>query len=53
MVTHKYEDAIMELFDEVVVLKHGKIVERGKFRELLAQKSYFYSLYNVSNGGME
>jgi ATP-binding cassette, subfamily B, multidrug efflux pump len=31
--------------DEVLVLDHGQIVERGKFDELLARKGFFYTLY--------
>ncbi len=31
--------------DEVLVLDHGEIVERGNFDELLARKGFFYTLY--------
>ncbi len=49
IVTHKYEDKIMEKYDEIIVLSGGKVVERGTFQELLEKKEIFYSLYNVSN----
>jgi ATP-binding cassette subfamily B protein len=31
--------------DQILVLKDGEIVERGKFNELLDQKGVFYDLY--------
>ncbi len=31
--------------DQVLVLKDGEIIERGKFNELMAQKGFFYNLY--------
>jgi len=31
--------------DQVLVLDHGEIVERGNFNELMAQKGFFYNLY--------
>jgi ATP-binding cassette subfamily B protein len=32
--------------DMILVLRAGEIIERGKFDELLAQKGFFYELYN-------
>ncbi len=31
--------------DQVLVVKDGEIIERGKFNELMAQKGFFYNLY--------
>ena len=31
--------------DQILVLKDGEIVERGKFNELLDQQGVFYDLY--------
>jgi ATP-binding cassette subfamily B protein len=31
--------------DQILVLKQGEIIERGKFDELLAQRGFFYDLY--------
>ncbi|MBR4454754.1 MAG: ABC transporter ATP-binding protein [Solobacterium sp.] len=31
--------------DVILVVKDGKIIERGKHRELMKQKGYYYSLY--------
>lgn len=31
--------------DEIIVLKHGEIIERGNHTALLNQKSRYYELY--------
>jgi ATP-binding cassette subfamily B multidrug efflux pump len=31
--------------DQVLVLDQGRIIERGKFEELLARRGFFYGLY--------
>jgi len=48
VVTHRLEAALLEQHDGIVVLKNGRIVERGRFDELMAEKGYFYSLFTVS-----
>lgn len=48
VVTHSLEESLLRQYDEILVLKSGKIVETGKFQELMGQKGYFYSLYTVS-----
>lgn len=44
VVTHKLDQQLLSQYDQIIVMHHGKIVERGKFDELVAQKRYFYSL---------
>lgn len=47
IVTHKLDEAILNRFDEILVLRNGAIAERGTFRELLARDGYFHALYYV------
>lgn len=48
VVTHALEETLLKQFDEVIVLKSGKVIEQGKFTELMEKKEYFYSLYTVA-----
>jgi ATP-binding cassette subfamily B multidrug efflux pump len=36
--------------DQILVLNHGEIVERGTHQELLAQKGLYYKMYLLQNG---
>ena len=38
---------MMKKFDEIIVLKEGRIIEKGKYDELISNKDYFYSLLNA------
>ncbi len=42
-ITHHY--FLMDRFDEIIVLKGGKIVERGSHQALLALNGYYHHLY--------
>lgn len=48
MVTHRLEEGLMQHYDEIIVLKNGRILEQGTFSGLMAEKGYFYSLFTVS-----
>lgn len=48
VVTHRLEEALLERYDAILVLRGGRIAEMGKFADLMAEKGYFYSLYTVS-----
>jgi len=50
VVTHRLERALLERYDEIFVLRDGKLYEQGKFDDLMEAKGYFYSLYTVTNG---
>lgn len=50
VVTHRLEAALLDQYDAIFVLRGGRLCERGTYRELMARKEYFYSLYTVSNG---
>ena len=36
--------------DEIIVLSHGKIAERGRHEELLAKKGLYYATYEAQYG---
>lgn len=48
-VTHKLIKSILSKYDEIIVMKNGKIIEKGCFNDLLNEKGYFYSLYTIQN----
>lgn len=43
-VTHRLDPAILEKYDEVIVLDHGQVVEKGAYQELLARKGALQEL---------
>lgn len=47
-ITHKLICEMLEQYDEILVLKNGRIEEKGTFQELMERKEYFYALYTVS-----
>lgn len=49
VVTHRLEPRLLQQYDEILVLREGRIAERGTFESLMAKNGYFYSLYHVSN----
>ena len=51
-VTHKLIKSILINYDEIIVMKNGKIIEKGKFNDLLNKKGYFYSLYIIQNDNL-
>lgn len=48
VVTHRLDEKTLNRFDEIIVMKNGRIVEQGDFGSLMEQKKYFYSLYTVA-----
>ena len=48
-VTHKLIKNMLVDYDEIIVMKNGKIIEKGHFDELINLKGYFYSLYIIQN----
>ena len=47
VVTHSLEQALLRRYDGILVMKDGRIVERGSFDELMNKRGYFYALYTV------
>lgn len=48
MVTHTLDESLLKMYDQIVVLRDGKVVEQGSFEELLANDNYFKSFYSIS-----
>lgn len=48
IVTHRLEEALLKKYDQILVLRNGKVEEIGTFEELMEQREYFYSLYTVA-----
>ena len=48
IITHNLNEKLLEKFDEIIVLKEGKIVEKGSFNDLMKENNIFASLYKVS-----
>lgn len=46
IVTHKLYSNMLKKYDKILVLKNGRIIEDGKFDELLRERGYFYMLYS-------
>lgn len=49
VVTHKLIKNILIKYDEIIVMKDGKVIEKGSFNELISNKGYFYSLYYIQS----
>lgn len=48
VVTHRLEANLMAQYDEILVLRDGRMQEQGSFAQLMDAKGYFYSLFTLS-----
>ena len=46
-ITHRYNKALMQKYNEIIVMDSGKIVERGSFDELIEKGKVFYNLFKI------
>lgn len=44
-IMHQLQEETLKKYDSILVFRHGKIVESGKFEELLDNNTYFSQLY--------
>ena len=49
VVTHALDEALLKRYDEIIVLRDGRVEEVGKFEDLIDNKGFFHALYTVSN----
>lgn len=49
MITHRLDEEVLKKFDEIIVMKNGRIVENGKYDELMNNNSTFKSLVEFNN----
>ena len=48
VVTHRLEPQLMAQYDEILVMRDGRIQEQGSFSDLMDRKGYFYSLFTLA-----
>ena len=48
VVTHRLDEALMDQYDEIIVLKDGRVREAGTYRQLMEKKEFFYSLFTLA-----
>ncbi len=46
-ITHRYNNALMQKYSEIIVMDSGKIVEKGTFDELMGKRGEFFYLYKI------
>lgn len=49
IVTHKLNESMLSMYDEIIMMKNGKVVEKGSFNDLIEKRGVFYSLYKVTD----
>ncbi len=48
VITHKLEQSLLKMYDSIIVMKDGEILENDSFDNLINKEGYFYNLFNVS-----
>ena len=49
VVTHRMEASLLERYDEILVLKDGRIAETGTFTDLVQRSGYFSAMYKLAH----
>lgn len=47
-ITHRYHEALMRRYHEIIMMEDGKVAERGTFEELMKKKGAFFHLYHIT-----
>jgi len=45
-ITHRYNKALMQKYNEIIVMDAGQIVEKGSFDELIEKEGVFFNLFH-------
>jgi len=48
-ITHRFYEEILKMYDVILVMQQGNLVEQGTFEQLLKKKGVFARLYNTQN----
>jgi ABC-type multidrug transport system fused ATPase/permease subunit len=48
VVTHSLEESLLRQYDNILVLRNGRIEESGNFDKLMQNNGYFRALYTVA-----
>ncbi len=46
-ITHRYNKALMQKYNEIIVMDAGQIVEKGSFDELIEKEGAFFNLFKI------
>lgn len=46
-ITHKMSQELLSLYDEIIFMEDGKIIEQGNFNDLIKKEGKFYDFYNL------
>lgn len=48
VVTHSLDEALLQKYDEILVLEKGRLVERGTYHTLMENRREFFALYTAA-----
>lgn len=46
-ITHKMSEELLSLYDEVIFMEDGQIIEQGSFKDLIHKEGRFYNFYKL------
>lgn len=46
-ITHKMSEELLSLYDEIIFMEDGKIIEQGNFKDLIKKEERFYNFYKL------
>ena len=46
-ITHKMSEELLSLYDEIIYMENGKIIEQGSFEDLIKREERFFDFYKL------